>query len=249
MIILVPYGGLINRMRVISAGYQYSKIKHEKLIVLWERNHEINCRFEILFQKIPGLNIIQSSNLILWYKKIIFSILKNKTPFYKEVTRDNFSNKQYNKYYLNTCHQFFGNYNDLCMFKPHLVFIEEASKYISENTIGVHIRRTDHIIAIENSPLSQFERAIEKEIINDSNVKFYLSTDDIKVENELIEKFKERIITRKKIFNRNNSEGIKDALIDFIALSLSKRIYGSYLSSFGEFAAIYGKKQFIIIKK
>ena len=112
MIILVPYGGLINRMRVISAGYQYSKIKHEKLIVLWERNHEINCRFEILFQKIPGLNIIQSSNLILWYKKIIFSILKNKTPFYKEVTRDNFSNKQYNKYYLNTCHQFFGNYND-----------------------------------------------------------------------------------------------------------------------------------------
>jgi hypothetical protein len=246
MIIIHPIGGLANRMRVISSGCQLASHKKEKLIVLWDKNHELNCPFNHLFRKIDNCIVISSSNLIFYYRRIVSSLM-GKEILDKNITSEDFKNKYY-KYYLRSCHQFYGNYNDLSVFHPLKAHIIVAGKYTNKNIIGLHIRRTDHSISIEKSPISLFENIIKKELTEKNDTQFYLSTDDIEVEKMLLKKYSANLIIRKKNCNRNTTEGIKDALIDFLALSMIKKIYGSYMSSFGEFASIFGKNEFITLK-
>jgi hypothetical protein len=249
MIVLVPVGGLANRMRAISSGYQLTNDKSEKLFVLWEQNHELNCRFEELFDAIPNVIFIQSSIAILYYKKFIKFFFSKKELLESYKTREDIKKNNYSKFYLRTCNQFYGNYQDLSMFRPHDKFINEAKKLVNNDlVIGIHIRMTDNSISIKNSPTYLFDKVITDEIKLNNDIKFYLSTDDSEVEELFLKKYTKFIIVRKKERNRNSPTGIKDALVDFIALSFTSKIYGSYFSSFGAFASIFGNKQFIILK-
>lgn len=88
-----------------------------------------------------------------------------------------------------------------------------------------------------------------KEIFRNDDVTFFLSIDDIQVENKLISLFGKRIIRRDKSLNRNKIEGIQDALIDMFCLSKTELIYGSYWTSFGEISARIGNIYFIPVVK
>ncbi len=101
--------------------------------------------------------------------------------------------------------------------------------------LGVHIRRGDNEKAIQMSPYSKFVARLEKE-----NKVFVVATDDLAVQKDLMQRFPGRVWFPSKVLNRTTEEGMKEALIDFLALSTCKHILGSMYSSFNEIAALYG---------
>jgi hypothetical protein len=119
--------------------------------------------------------------------------------------------------------------------------VERTVSCFGDNTIGVHVRRGDNVRSIHYSPLGEFIRILRDEVAKDDNVQFYLATDCMDTERDLLECFKEKILSRPRELKRNSSQGIKDALIDMVCLSRTRKIYGSYWSSFSEVAAQIGQ--------
>ena len=119
-----------------------------------------------------------------------------------------------------------------------------------ENVVGVHIRRTDSKRSIENSPTSAFIESMRREVDEDSNVKFFLATDSPQVEQQMKEIFSGRIITHaKSSLDRNNPVAIQDALIDLYCLSRTRKLIGSYWSSFTNTASEIGQMETLIVMK
>ena len=115
------------------------------------------------------------------------------------------------------------------------------------NWVGIHIRRTDHHICIENSPTEAFVIKMKEILEKDSFTKFYLATDDREVERELQSIFRGSVVVySEKAWGRENTQAIWSGIVDFLCLSKCSHIYGSYSSSYSNFAAIYGKKEITI---
>ncbi len=115
------------------------------------------------------------------------------------------------------------------------------AKQFDDNTLGLHIRKTDHIIAQSVSTDEKFFSIIEKAILQNTGVRFFLSTDDLKTKLILEKKYGERIISAPVTsFDRNNNEAIKDAVVDLYCLSNTAKIFGSHHSSFSQTAAQIG---------
>ena len=121
---------------------------------------------------------------------------------------------------------------------------------IHKNTVGVHIRRTDHIEAIANSPLELFFDRMQREITN-SDANFYVTTDDRTVEQELKKYFPtdKLIFYENKVIDRDSKEGIEDAMIDMFCLSKCSKILGSFNSTFSLIPSIMGGIPLEIVTK
>lgn len=110
------------------------------------------------------------------------------------------------------------------------------------DTIGVHIRRTDHHYAIENSPTQLFMEKISAYLDASEANTVFLCTDDGETKTQLIEKFGEKIIHAEiSSLSRNDPHGIEDAVVDLMCLSKTNKIYGSHFSSFSQTAADIGE--------
>ena len=129
-------------------------------------------------------------------------------------------------------------------------YIDAAYEIVCGDMVGVHIRRTDHMLAKKLSPVKLFIKKMDEEITKNDSIKFFLSTDDADVENELIEKYgKQRIITQpNKIWGNSTKEEMVSGIIDCLCLSRCTKIYGSFSSQFSGFAAEYGKIPIEILK-
>lgn len=158
------------------------------------------------------------------------------------------------KGYLSACVQFYGDPSPSSFksFTPTpelLKRIDKATSYFTSDTVGVHIRRTDNIFAIKESPTELFVQKMEKEIETNSKTLFYLASGSLEEKNTLVDIFGNRIITNWALASRDTSKGIKDALVELYILSRTKKIFGSYYSTFGEVAAAVGKIPYEIITK
>lgn len=129
-------------------------------------------------------------------------------------------------------------------YRKHFIPLEALNKKVTEvatafdQTVGVHIRRTDHTEAVQYSSLAKFIKAMDNELQEDKNTTFFLATDCPKTERELKSLYPARVITFSKAsYNRNSSQGIQDALVDLFCLSKTKKVLGSYYSSFSQVAA------------
>ena len=125
---------------------------------------------------------------------------------------------------------------------------EFVKKQNIEKCIGVHIRRRD----FKHSPdgrgkISTDEKFIARmnDLINLSpKVKFFLSTDSKKTEKKFLKIFGDKIIIYNKK-EQNVPEELctnpgKDGLIEMLILSKTKKIFGTYLSTFTEAAWWFG---------
>ncbi len=191
------------------------------------------------------------------YQDEMMELVNNKFDFNKL--------KEYKSVYIASCFDFEIDYTDKysmnkeTMNYPFSEFvahnfvndkIEEISKTFTDSTIGFHIRRTDHVGAIENSPLSLFIEKMNEEIAVKDNTNFFLATDDKDTEKELLHLFGERIITNQnKAFDRDSEKGVQDAYINVVCLSKTSKIYGSHASSFSETAAKMGGIELVVCEK
>lgn len=107
--------------------------------------------------------------------------------------------------------------------------------------IGVHIRRTDNIDAIERSPTSAIIAAAERRLAAVPGAGIFLATDDDEEERAMIDRFGEQIVlNRKTSRNRKDPQAIEEALIDMMCLARTLYIIGCSGSSFSAVAATYG---------
>jgi hypothetical protein len=134
------------------------------------------------------------------------------------------------------------NYKEL--FVP-VSTIQEKIDALSEdfdNTIGVHIRRSDHMSATTFSQLHKFELAMQEALENEPRTNFYLATDCKQSEHQLKNTFGGRVrIFQKRSLDRNTPIGIQEGVTDLYTLAKTRKLLGSYFSSFSQVAAeIYG---------
>lgn len=265
MIYIEPDFGLANRMRVITSGIELGMEVKQPVVFVWKNNHELNCNFHDLFNEIPQTKFIKKSRRFEYIKTINQKRLLNRMLalginkvlgidycikdtegiiLERNEVYDAFkSAKVYNTIYLKTCGQFGRDNSLFSVFKPAPELkrvIDSRSERFSDFTYGLHIRRTDHVDAIKSSPLESFVRIIEEKLGINADSKFYLSSDDPATVTSLKEQFPSAIISYNKDFSRDTPQGIKDAVIDMFCLARTKKIFGSFKSSFSETAAKLG---------
>lgn len=247
-----PLGGLANRMRVINSAYWLATDLQRKLNVTWTPSKGLNSKFSDLFI-IPHdftvtehrPTIFQQYNLYKIHfllKSLNFNksikLLKEKT-----LDQDKYSNKELAKYrriFITSVHQFYGPDRQFYAFEPIDYLkqrIDEVIGKFNKKTIGVHIRRTDNRLSIEKSSTDKFITIMNNYLSNDPETNFFLSTDNKSEEDKLIKLFGSKIVSTKKELSRNSIQGIRDALVDLYSLGNTKKILGSYYSSFSEVAA------------
>lgn len=115
--------------------------------------------------------------------------------------------------------------------------VEALVARFSASTVGVHIRRTDNVKSMQHSTPDGFRRAMRKALAEDAETTFFLATDDALLKAELEQEFAPRVITCHNPVRRDTLEGMCDAVVDLWCLAATRRIIGSYWSSFTDTAA------------
>lgn len=258
-LLVQPLGGLCNRMRVIVGAVSLAYKTGRQLTIIWTQDTTLNSKFSDLFEPIPfrviecSLNSWRYKFLYHWYKDVKHSMILDDTWISTNARGkeyDTWKNKIEDRHLFlqtNLDILFDGDYS---LLKPRMSVINALNNVeCNQNTIGLHIRRTDNVKAVKYSPTRLFFAKVEEELKANPQKKFYLATDDPNEERAFIDKFGGNIIIyQKHSLDRNNPIAIKDALIDLYNLSCCSKIYGSYWSSFSDTAALWSGIEKIELK-
>jgi hypothetical protein len=158
-------------------------------------------------------------------------------PILREIMADDSS------VYVSSCHRLESNQGNYNIFKPKIWIYEKISMISADfkDTIGLHIRRTDHAKSIKFSPLSKFEDVVDREIEHNASASFYLATDSLETKKHLQERYGSAMMTNdSNLFDRNDQNAIEAAAVDLFCLAKTRMIYGSHYSSFTQVAADIG---------
>jgi hypothetical protein len=273
-ILLIPTSGLANRVRIIASTIRLARESNKKIAIYWDSNVGLRADFDELFEDITSIPVrkipvkykawikmtqysSRLSGFDKWYLKLFnfdfifldsmaIKVWHNKMNLLSEVSNAKdvliCSGQEINYFDL----------EDYQLFVPKSGLrkrIENITRKFATNTIGIHIRATDNEASKKYSPLSVFINKMEDEIDYDPNRTFFVATDDEKYQEILLEQFgRERIFFHDKVFGRNVTQGIKDAVIDLFCLSRTSKIYGSYFSSFSDIAGRLGNVPVEVLK-
>lgn len=262
---VVPIGGLCNRLRALLSAKYLSEQTQLQIRVEWGSDAECKAWFDDLFMPIdtqyfgvskrPVWNVpARKRNLFIptFIRSIVGYKLQHdcyrphsESPLPIEIWRQG-------KHYLSTGYAFYpypkSKVLELCL-QPHLQSqVDAICKNFASYTVGVHIRRTDNVKSILNSPIQAFKDAIENEIKNNANVLFFLATDDEDLKSQLQSDYPNRFITQRTCVRRDTLQGINEAVVDLYCLASTYKLLGSYWSSFTDTAAEIGQMPVEIIK-
>jgi len=265
-ITLIPYGGLANRMKAIEALIALMEDTGVHGTSIWFKHVGLNCSFERLFQPLDVPNLTFRDASFADYllndrprkKNLYLPYLLEKIRFDSCLHEDEVTQKTYNNFdfrqwvlsnrrtFLSACLQFysskrgerFSSFNPIPQLQER---INERCENFSNHTIGVHIRRADNTFSIKNSPTELFIQRMKEEANKHGDVRFYLASDSPAEKKKLISVFDDRIITDWSPVSRSTAQGVQDALVELYALSRTRKIIGSYYSSYSATAAEIGK--------
>lgn len=272
-ITFVPAGGLANRMRSIAAAITLSHETGSSLHIIWFRDWALKCYFQDIFEPLNIGNVtFKEANwldLILFdrprpanhripsffqkilfqdciYEQNIYGLLQSHYDFKQWANGRNVFLTSYSIF------QEFPNKLYAELFRPVEDIrqeIESRCSLFTNHPVGIHIRRTDNIASINDSPTELFIKKMEEEIETYPDTCFYLATDSEEDKELLRKHFGERIITSERKAVRDSTEGIKDAVVDLYTLSHTCRIYGSSNSSFSKTASYLNGTELIVLKE
>jgi hypothetical protein len=260
-ITLVPVGGLANRMKAIDAAVGLAQEANARLHIIWFKDKGLNCRFDQLFRslELKGVTLKEAS----WTDKLIFDRPRRKNfhlpRLFQRVLFDDCiyeheaTQRFYRKFDFLSWTQGKNVYIASCVyFHPQTVRplfrifqpiekIQEQIKAFTDSfsrpTMGIHIRRTDNIASISQSPTELFIEKMREEICKNEDCQFYVATDSEEEKIRLKDIFGERILTLPRAADRNSIAGMQDALVELYVLSHTRKIMGSMQSSYSETAA------------
>jgi hypothetical protein len=265
-----PYGGLANRIRVLASFAALARSLKEPVGFHWIHGpgKQVGAPFEDLFEPIDGvphieerwqavdqvLDLRSRNPLRRWRRQV-----RNRALGVDLMVRDwdapgvrvdralqrlgRLSPEA--RVLVHTCYSF-GNY------RPHLQDLRPVSgiqerldllarRYgFGPDSVGVHVRRTDNELARRHSPLSAFQEAMEQELRLKPDTWFFLCTDEPELEGVMEERFPGRVVVLEKDHSRENASGMEAAMIDLYLLARTRKVLGSYSSSFSQIASEIG---------
>lgn len=288
-LLVKPTGGLCNRLRAIDSAIAVANAAQCKLVVIWEKNAELNCSYHDLFVS-PGFELHESVNMARWHfpllptrkpkswfqrvlyksglarfraseaEPIFFDDLSDAVSDLRPITPDRFSNvSEFDRefyqcvaplfkafqteetVYVASCWRLCPDigYSENFELKPEIQNrICQITDQFSEETIGLHIRGTDAQAAKKYCSLEAFQAAVDQEISVNPAAKFFLATDEPKAKSLLLGRYPERIhFLEQEGYARSSNLNIQNALVDLMCLANTKKIFGSYFSTFSQLAA------------
>ena len=104
------------------------------------------------------------------------------------------------------------------------------------DTIGIQVRQGDHWRATRYSPIALFFRVMDWHCHGQPNLHFFLATDSPCVRRQMKRRYGRRMLTLESQTSSPAWVRAQAALVDILALARTSRIYVSFMSTFG-FAA------------
>lgn len=274
-IFFVPVGGLGNRMRAVASAVSLARKLGVTVHIGWFKDWALNAEFSSLFElpDVPGVKISDVPSVLYWaldrprkknlFIPRVFQSLMFGQCLYENEMGELFSRKtDFMSYdfktsrslYMASFHPFFGYDKELfnSLFLPNEQIrkkINDRCSEFSDYTIGVHVRRTDNILSVNESPIELFYEYIDDELKNHNGMTIYLATDSESVKRDFRNRYGNLVITSDNEADRGSVKGIQDGIVDLYTLSETSRIYGSYGSSFSELAAEIGGIPLTIVRK
>ena len=216
--VIIPQGGLCNKLRVLLYHYDISKKLNKKFIVVWNKDRYCNGLFLDYYQQLENTIFIKKNE-------------NNYDIKYKGCSAD-----------IKLC-----NYN-LLKLKPTIqekinIIRNKYDKYIS-----VHIRRTDHVILAKKKNLYIDDDYFINFLNQNSDYDIYLATDNRETQDKFYKLYKNKIkyiifINKKNEINKrpkkDNSDktrhtSLLDSIIDLYMCVNSEKFMGTKYSSFSE---------------
>lgn len=259
-----PQGGLCNRMRVIESAAALARDLDRPLCVIWNIDGSLGSRFDELFivpAHIRRLIHRKKNNYFFWaVYELIDKVSSREAGYLCQADIEKLMRQKYdfrllanqNRIHIATNFAFYPFTSRFGDFTPVPELQVVIRKYTREfnNVVGVHMRRIDHKVSIEQSPTELFHEAMQKEVDADQNVRFFLATDDPEEEDRMCRAFSGRVITyKKKSLRRDDPQAIRDAVIDLFILSKCSKIIASYYSTFSNTASVLGGVEKQVIKR
>jgi hypothetical protein len=257
MLYVEPLGGLCNRMRTIASFYSVAREAGRNLTVVWLRDEGMNCPSARLFLLPPDIRVVEGPYVtkpVMRLRSLGRKLTRRAQGRRFDRTVENWEAKSKltpefvkalgeKSLYASSCYSLISEYEkyDYSIFKPApdiQALADEAAKHFPSHCVGVHIRRTDNTQSIASSRTADFVDRMRREVEADSDVGFFLATDSPEEERALKTEFPGRILTyEKRSLERSSEQGIVDAYVDYLCLTRTRKIYGSFYSSFSRCAA------------
>lgn len=110
-----------------------------------------------------------------------------------------------------------------------------------KNVVGIHARRAEFILTSDGrgkvSTDEKFFARMDELLKEDENTKFFLATDSKETEDAFRNKYGDKILSLpNKNWDKASKESTINALMDLLLLSKTKRLLGTYMSTFSEMA-------------
>lgn len=214
--------GLSNRIRTILGFLAVCKRFNKTLNVIWISDNTCNGNFTDYFEGINNVNFLEHKIEPIHYvgQNTIKNICDNYDIDVKE--SELYSNIKLKKHVENKLNIF-------------------VNKYDIENTVGIHVRRTDYTGNFIGKLLNGsnedeiFFNFIDKYSFNKP---FFIATDNSETQKNFRKKYKDRMLVYSKIEDTDclRKTSLENAILDIFILSKCKKIKGTFKSSFTEFA-------------
>jgi hypothetical protein len=251
-------------MRAMDSAIALTREKGWGLTIHWRQQRGIlNCRFDRLFEPIPGVVLHECKGMPMGFDDSVLSrslrwwnqglaVSRQESGAILSKGYDTRKWEAYKNVYIVSYSRFHPNKDHYADFRPGaevLRLVDRETEGCTGDTIGMHIRRTDNGKSIENSPLERFEAAIELELAKNDRTNFYVASDSAETKSHLQQKYGQRILCNMDQADRDSADGVVQAAVELYALSRTQRVYGSYWSSFSHTAAhIGGIQEFTVLK-
>jgi len=224
--VISPKNGLCNKLRVVFSYLQIAREANKKLIVLWndkdDKSRDIGgaCPgfFLDYFEPIKDVEFIESNR---GYED---SDIDYKGCWYHESC-----NPQ--KVFI---------YQELRLLPYLRKKVEENIKYLDNNYIAVHVRRTDFMISVAQH-FNVYMKDEEYFNFIDKHLKsrfLYIATDNLQTQELFYEKYSNHIKVINLITNRPNLKrqtSLEDAIVDLYMCINSEEFLGTKESTFSWF--------------
>jgi hypothetical protein len=264
-------GGLGNRLSTIIGGIHLAKKINYDYEILWPQARWCNCNFDDLYDKKnnyvnlsinPNDYIIHNNiNLIISHVNIGYPKNIKTIPQSNNISNINFSNYSNIFYYNNSIPIYISSEDSskyLSKIKISEYILGEVKKFINEfnisnQTLGLHIRRTDGPMIISNDEYFNFiNRLYPKQV--------FVCSDEEDIEKKLQNHFK-NVISRNKlqyvekfidapwitdklpeIYNIvRDRQSVIDAFIDMLILSRTNILNFRNIGTFYQLSKLYKK--------
>lgn len=262
MITVEPIGGLGNRMRAVESGIALGRELGCAVRVIWTRTPDFGCAFRALFSPIAGVPVIERGR---WQNRALRRLELRLGCYSRDIRQAEMDRlragardreqpvpggplfdfralRSERSTLLVTCdgfHDFAGGFAHFVPVDALRQAVAAQRARFGPRTLGVHVRRTDHLARLR-SPLEAFVERMESERAAQPDTSFYLATDAPEVEAELRRRFGADVLSRPGCLDRSRPAAASDAVIDLWTLAGTEKILGSYFSSFSETAASVG---------